>query len=89
VADAARNVAQKKNAADQLCQSELIHINDMENFSRYYLQPMDHWMNDPANSEVFVKFPGLCSKTVLNSLFSHTEDITAAHQEFSRGLQDR
>lgn len=89
VADAARNVAQKRNAADQMCQSELIHINDMENFHRYYLTPMDHWISDPANADVFVRFPGLCSKSVINSLFSHCQDMTAAHQEFCADLKER
>jgi hypothetical protein len=89
VADAARNVAQKKNAADQMCQSEQQHINDLENFHRYYIHPMSRWINEVANAEVFVKYPGICSKSALNNLFAHTEEMTVAHQEFCGGLKER
>lgn len=89
VADAARNVAQKKSVADQMCQSEQQHINDLVNFDRYYLTPMNQWINDRANAGIFTKYPGLCSKSALNTLFADTAEMTAAHQEFCRGLKER
>lgn len=61
----------------------------MLNFERYYLGPISHWINDPANSAVFTKFPGLCSKPALNNLLADTAEMTAAHQEFCRVLKER
>ena len=89
MADAARNVAQKKFAADQMCQSEQQHIDDLENFSHYYLMPMNRWINEPANADVFVKYPALCSKAALDSLFFHCEEMSKVHIEFCNGLKER
>lgn len=89
VADAARNVAQKKSVADQMCQSEQQHINDMLNFERYYLAPINQWINDPANVGIFNKYPGLCSKPAMNHLFTDTAEMTLAHQNFCRVLKER
>ncbi|KAI7881726.1 Dbl homology domain-containing protein [Mucor mucedo] len=89
VADAARNVAQKKSVADQMCQSEQQHINDMLNFERYYLTPINEWINDPANAGIFAKYPGLCSKPAMNNLFADTAEMTLAHQNFCRVLKER
>lgn len=89
VADAARNVAQKKHAADQMCQSEQQHIDDLENFGRYYLGPIKQWINDPSNAEIFIKYPVLCSKASLDSLFSQLEQLTVIHREFCFDLKER
>lgn len=89
MADAARNVAQKKHAADQMCQSEQQHIDDLENFSRYYLGPIRHWINDPNNAEIFIKYPVLCSKASLDTLFSQLEQLTVIHREFCFDLKER
>lgn len=89
MADAARNVAQKKNLADQMCQSEESYIIDLETFECFYLRPIQQWISDPANAEVFVKYRGLCSKTALDSLFVHSRDMTLSHREFCRGLKER
>ncbi|GAA5796614.1 hypothetical protein HPULCUR_001987 [Helicostylum pulchrum] len=89
VADAARNVAQKKNVADQMCQSEKKHITDLRNFNLYYLAPIQEWINDPVNTEIFVKYRGLCSKTALDNLFAHSQEMKLSHDEFCKGLKER
>ncbi|KAL9545220.1 hypothetical protein MBANPS3_007248 [Mucor bainieri] len=89
VADAARNVAQKLQLVKQMCQLEEQHINEMEYFLYYYLDPIDNWIHESSNADVFQKYPGLCSQKALVDLFQVTKQITKAHQELSRGLKDR
>lgn len=89
MADAARNVAQKKHAADQMCQSEQQHVDDLENFNRVYLIPLSQWVNEPANADVFAKHPGVCSKAALDSLFFHSRDMAKVHYELCRDLKER
>lgn len=89
MADAARNVAQKKHAADQMCQSEQQHVDDLENFNRFYLTPIKHWIHDPTNADMFVKYPGLCSKPALENWFYHINEMIKVHHEFSEELKER
>ncbi|OAD01935.1 hypothetical protein MUCCIDRAFT_156391, partial [Mucor lusitanicus CBS 277.49] len=89
VADAARNVAQKLQLVKQMCQLEEQHINEMEYFLYYYLEPIDNWIHESSNSDIFQKHPGLCSEKALVDLFQITKQITKAHQELFKGLKDR
>ncbi|KAK4520959.1 uncharacterized protein ATC70_006843 [Mucor velutinosus] len=89
VADAARNVAQKLQLVKQMCQLEEQHINEMEYFLYYYLEPIDNWIHESSNADIFQKHPGLCSEKALIDLFQITKQITKAHQELFRGLKDR
>ncbi|KAI8373962.1 Dbl homology domain-containing protein [Choanephora cucurbitarum] len=89
VADAARNVAQKKMAAERMFQSEEEHISDMEDFLFYYLEPIYHWSHDSTNQEVFQKYPALCSRSAISDLFELIKDITKIHQELYKGLGER
>ena len=89
MADAARNVAQKKMAAERMFQSEEEHISDMEDFLFYYLEPIYHWSHDSTNQEVFQKYPALCSRSAISDLFELIKDITKIHQELYKGLGER
>jgi hypothetical protein len=89
VADTARNVAQKKHCADQLCQSEEQFVGDLAIFQNVYMLPLMRWVEAPANSDVFEKYKGLCSLPVLNSLFQHFNELTKAHQELYRIFRER
>lgn len=89
VADAARNVAQKLHLVNQMCQSEEQHINEMEHFLYCYLDPIDSWIHEASNADIFQKYPGLCSEKVLIDLFQITKQITKAHQVLFRGLKER
>lgn len=89
MADAARNVAQKLQLVKQMCQLEEQHINEMEYFLYYYLEPIDNWIHESSNSDIFQKHPGLCSEKALVDLFQITKQITKAHQELFKGLKDR
>lgn len=89
VADAARNVAQKLHLVNQICQSEEQHINEMEYFLYYYLDPIDAWIHEAQNADTFQKYPGLCSEKALIDLFQITKQITKSHQELFRGLKER
>ncbi|KAI8090221.1 Dbl homology domain-containing protein [Gilbertella persicaria] len=89
VADAARNVAQKKMSIERMCQSEEDHITDMEQFLFYFLEPIHRWTYDSANADVFQKFPAICSRTAIATLFETIKEITKVHQELYTGLRDR
>jgi rubrerythrin len=89
VADAARNVAQKLHLVNQICQSEEQHINEMEYFLYYYLDPIDAWIHEAQSADTFQKYPGLCSEKALIDLFQITKQITKSHQELFRGLKER
>jgi hypothetical protein len=89
VADAARNVAQKKQAAEEMCKSEELYITDMEHFLFYYLEPIDTWVRDPSNSDLFQKYHTTCFQKSLTGLFAIIKDMTKVHQELYAGLQER
>jgi hypothetical protein len=89
VADAARNVAQKKYTAEQMCQSEELYITDMEHFLFYYLEPIDEWVRDPSNSDIFQKYASTCFQKSLTGIFAIVKDMTKVHRELYVGLQER
>ncbi|KAI8889886.1 Dbl homology domain-containing protein [Backusella circina FSU 941] len=89
VADTARNVAQKKYSADQLCQSEENFVSDLAILQNVFMIPLMRWVDEPANSNMFEKYKGLCSLPVLNSLFQHVNELTKAHQDFYRIFRER
>lgn len=89
MADAARNVTQKKLSADELFQSEERFVNDLSVFKTTYLIPMAHWLKGSEKEEFFERYKGLCPKDVLYTIFKQTDEITNAHQQFLRGFKER
>ncbi|KAI8888118.1 hypothetical protein K501DRAFT_241267 [Backusella circina FSU 941] len=89
VADAARNVAQKKLSADELFQSEERFVNDLSVFKNVYLIPMAHWLKESEKEEFFERYKGLGPKGVLHTIFRQIDATTDAHQRFLREFKER
>ncbi|KAI7903960.1 Dbl homology domain-containing protein [Cokeromyces recurvatus] len=89
VADAARNVAHKLNTVSQICQTEEEYIMDLEFFLFYYMEPMERWIQETNNADIFQKYPTFCFKNALIDLFEISKELTRAHKSFHKSIQER
>ncbi|KAI9266075.1 Dbl homology domain-containing protein [Sporodiniella umbellata] len=89
VADTARNVSQKKLKVEQLCQSEEHIVHDLANFHRFYLAPLLLWAREQANSDLFLKYPQLCSLSAIEDLDEQVLRIMDVHKQFLAEFKER
>lgn len=89
VADTARNVSQKKLKVEQLCQSEEQLVHELGAFQKYYLVPLQRWTQEASNSELFAKYPQLCSQIAIEDLDRQISNILAVHRQFLNEFKER
>ncbi|CAO3696286.1 unnamed protein product [Rhizopus stolonifer] len=89
VADTARNVSQKKLKVEQLCQSEEQLVHDLTAFRKYYLVPLQRWTQEANTSELFAKYPQLCSQIAIEDLDRQISNILAVHRQFLSEFKER
>ncbi|KAG1152288.1 hypothetical protein G6F37_007595 [Rhizopus arrhizus] len=89
MADTARNVSQKQYTVEKICQSEEQLVQDLIAFHQVYLVHLQRWTQEPNNSDLFTKYPQLCSQIALDDLIDQVLSLIRIHRQFLNDFKER